>query len=178
MGKIKLNGDLTWMEEVGTTDCRRILDAIKKRQLENYKRQIILRVSSLGGWCEHGFSFHDFVKYDLKPNIEVRGGGRIESMGIIIFLSAPLEQRFILKNTIFAFHEVSASFQKSVTLTATEYLADAKETMRMQNRYAHIVSKESEGMLSKKNVLDFMRSNRRLYPRDIINFGLAADILE
>lgn len=65
---------------------------------------IRLLINSPGGHVEAGDTLHDVIRF-VAPKVIVLGTGWVASAAALIYVAAPLEQRFALPNTRFLLHE-------------------------------------------------------------------------
>ncbi|UXM96005.1 ATP-dependent Clp protease proteolytic subunit [Bartonella sp. HY329] len=99
---------------------------------------IYVVVSSPGGHVESGDLIHDMVKFIPAP-VTMIGSGWVASAGTHIFLAVPKERRLCLENTRFLIHEPSGGIGGS----ATDVEIQAREILRMRERLAKIISRET-----------------------------------
>jgi len=99
---------------------------------------IYMVVSSPGGHVESGDLIHDMVKFIPAP-VTMIGSGWVASAGTHIFLAVPKERRLCLENTRFLIHEPSGGIGGS----ATDIEIQAREILRMRERLAQIIARET-----------------------------------
>lgn len=108
---------------------------------------INIYLNSFGGTCYGGFSLFDNIKNlnnHCKTNIIASGA--VMSMGVVILLSVPFEQRTCTKNTTFMIHQASG-FNIGKAADMEEHL---KETKRLTDKCFNIISENTD--ISKKTL--------------------------
>lgn len=131
---------------------------------------IYVLVSSPGGHVESGDLIHDMVKFIPAP-VYMIGSGWVASAGAIIFLAVPKERRLCLENTRFLLHEPSGGVGGS----ASDIEIQATEILKMRERLANIVSRETGQKLEK--VLADIDRDLWMSAQEAIEYGLAARII-
>lgn len=131
---------------------------------------IYVVVSSPGGHVESGDLIHDMVKFISAPVIMI-GSGWVASAGTHIFLSVPKERRLCLENTRFLIHEPSGGIGGS----ATDIEIQAREILRMRERLAQIISRET-GQNIEKVRTDIDRDHW-MSAQEAIDYGLVSRII-
>ncbi|RCL02035.1 MAG: protease subunit [Candidatus Tokpelaia sp. JSC189] len=99
---------------------------------------IYMVVSSPGGHVESGDLIHDMIKFIVAPVVMI-GSGWVASAGTHIFLAVPKDRRLCLENTRFLIHEPSGGIGGS----ATDIEIQAREILKMRERLAQIISRET-----------------------------------
>ena len=109
---------------------------------------INIYLNSVGGTCYSGFSLYDNIKNlnNTHCKTNIIASGCVMSMGVIILLSVPFEQRVCTKNTTFLIHQASG-FSIGKTAEMEEQL---KETKRLTDRCFDIISENTD--ISKKTL--------------------------
>lgn len=108
------------------------------------KDPITLLVSSPGGHVESGDVVHDMIRFIDAP-VRVVGTGWVGSAAVNVFLSVPKERRFCLPNTRFLIHQPSGGFGGQ----ATDIAIQAREIVKIRERIAALIAKESGQSLEK-----------------------------
>ncbi|HQV33765.1 MAG TPA: ATP-dependent Clp protease proteolytic subunit, partial [Calditrichia bacterium] len=67
---------------------------------------IKLFINSQGGHVESGDTIHDMIRF-VKPKVKIIGTGWVASAGALIFVAAPVGDRYCLPNTRFLLHQPS-----------------------------------------------------------------------
>jgi ATP-dependent Clp protease protease subunit len=96
---------------------------------------IKLIINSQGGHVEAGDTIHDMIRF-VKPSVKILGTGWVASAGALIYVSAPLEDRFSLPNTRFMLHQPSGG----VGGQASDISIEAQEILKMRDRLNRIFS--------------------------------------
>ncbi|MFN3170495.1 MAG: ATP-dependent Clp protease proteolytic subunit [Hyphomicrobiales bacterium] len=87
-------------------------------------------ISSPGGHVESGDMIHDVIRF-IKPEVRAIGSGWVASAGALIYVGAPVEQRFCLPNTRFLLHEPRGG----VGGQASDVEIQANEIRKMRERF-------------------------------------------
>ncbi|HEX8394301.1 MAG TPA: ATP-dependent Clp protease proteolytic subunit [Longimicrobium sp.] len=101
-------------------------------------KPINLFVNSQGGHVESGDTIHDVIRF-IKPTVRMIGTGWVASAGALIFVAAPLEQRFCLPNTRFLLHQPAGGAGG----TAADIAIEAAEIVKMRERINKIFARET-----------------------------------
>jgi ATP-dependent Clp protease protease subunit len=94
---------------------------------------ITIYINSQGGHVESGDTIHDLVRF-IKPRVRMIGTGWVASAGALIYVAAPLEDRYCLPNTRFLLHQPSGGAGG----TAADIEIEAREILRMRERINRI----------------------------------------
>lgn len=105
---------------------------------------ITLLVSSPGGHVESGDVIHDMIRFINAP-VRVVGTGWVGSAAVNVFLSVPKERRVCLPNTRFLIHQPSGGAGGQ----ATDIAIQAREIVKIHERIAALIAKESGQTLEK-----------------------------
>lgn len=108
------------------------------------KEPITVLVSSPGGHVESGDVIHDIIKFIDAP-VNMVGTGWVGSAAVNVFLSVPKERRVCLPNTRFLIHQPSGGFGGQ----ATDIAIQAREIVKIRERIAALIAKESGQTLEK-----------------------------
>jgi ATP-dependent Clp protease protease subunit len=108
------------------------------------KDPITLLVSSPGGHVESGDVIHDIIRFIDAP-VRVVGTGWVGSAAVNVFLSVPKERRVCLPNTRFLIHQPSGGAGGQ----ATDIAIQAREIVKIRERIAILIAKESGQTLEK-----------------------------
>ena len=101
-------------------------------------------VNSQGGHVESGDTIHDVIRF-IKPRVRMIGTGWVASAGALIYVAAPLEDRYALPNTRFLLHQPAGGAGG----TAADIAIEAHEIIRMRERINRIFSRETGQTLEK-----------------------------
>jgi ATP-dependent Clp protease protease subunit len=96
---------------------------------------IKLIINSQGGHVEAGDTIHDMIRF-VKPAVKILGTGWVASAGALIYVAAPLEDRYSLPNTRFMLHQPSGG----VGGQASDISIEAQEILKMRDRLNRIFS--------------------------------------
>ncbi|MDP1976122.1 ATP-dependent Clp protease proteolytic subunit [Undibacterium sp.] len=108
------------------------------------KEPITILVSSPGGHVESGDVIHDIIRFIDAP-VNMVGTGWVGSAAVNVFLSVPKERRVCLPNTRFLIHQPSGGFGGQ----ATDIAIQAREIVKIRERIAALIAKESGQTLEK-----------------------------
>ncbi|PXX45261.1 ATP-dependent Clp protease protease subunit [Undibacterium pigrum] len=108
------------------------------------KEPITILVSSPGGHVESGDVIHDIIRFIDAP-VNIVGTGWVGSAAVNVFLSVPKERRVCLPNTRFLIHQPSGGFGGQ----ATDIAIQAREIVKIRERIAALIAKESGQTLEK-----------------------------
>jgi ATP-dependent Clp protease protease subunit len=101
-------------------------------------------VNSQGGHVESGDTIHDVIRF-IKPRVRMIGTGWVASAGALIYVAAPLEDRYALPNTRFLLHQPAGGAGG----TAADIAIEAHEIIRMRERINRIFARETGQTLEK-----------------------------
>ncbi|WP_233702223.1 ATP-dependent Clp protease proteolytic subunit [Iodobacter ciconiae] len=134
-------------------------------------KPINVLISSPGGHVESGDVIHDIIKFIRAP-VNMIGSGWVASAGAHIFLSAPKERRVCLPNTRFLIHQPSGGMGGS----ASDVEIQVKEIIRMRERIAAVIAKETGQSLEK--VLNDIERDYWMNPEEAIEYGLVSRVIQ
>jgi ATP-dependent Clp protease protease subunit len=97
---------------------------------------INLFISSPGGHVESGDMVHDVIGF-IRPRVRTIGSGWVSSAGALIFVGAPVEDRYCLPNTRFLLHQPSGG----IGGTASDMAIQARQIEIMQDRFHRLFAK-------------------------------------
>lgn len=101
-------------------------------------KPINIFVNSQGGHVESGDTIHDVIRF-IKPRVRMIGTGWVASAGALIYVAAPLEDRYALPNTRFLLHQPAGGAGG----TASDIAIEAQEIIRMRGRINRIFARET-----------------------------------
>jgi ATP-dependent Clp protease protease subunit len=101
-------------------------------------KPINIFVNSQGGHVESGDTIHDVIRF-IKPRVRMIGTGWVASAGALIYVAAPLEDRYALPNTRFLLHQPAGGAGG----TAADIAIEAHEIIRMRERINRIFARET-----------------------------------
>jgi ATP-dependent Clp protease protease subunit len=131
------------------------------------KDPINFLVCSPGGHVESGDVIHDVIRFIDAP-VNMIGSGWVGSAAVNVFLSVPKERRFCLQNTRFLIHQPSGGAGGQ----ATDIAIQAREIVRVRERIAALIAKET-GQTLEKVTNDIDRDFWMTAP-EAIEYGLVA----
>ena len=124
-------------------------------------------VSTPGGHVESGDMIHDIVKF-IRCKVNMIGTGWVASAGVHIYLSVPLERRYVLENTRFLIHQPSGGSGGQ----ASDIAIQAREIVKMRERIAHTIARETGNPVEK--VLTDIDRDYWMSAEEAIAYGLAS----
>lgn len=165
---------LEYIGNVSNTTNEKVFGEIKKLLAHNANESIYLTVSSTGGPTGPAMCFYEMIQKILRANLVTIGVGDVDSSGVIVFLSG--SQRFISPYTTILLHMAGRRFDPAIRYTADDLEAMAHEDHLKDMQYATIVANASHA-LSVDNVLALMKKSTVLTSQDLVNLGLAHELL-
>jgi ATP-dependent Clp protease protease subunit len=102
------------------------------------EKPINIFVNSQGGHVESGDTIHDVIRF-IKPRVRMIGTGWVASAGALIYVAAPIEDRYALPNTRFLLHQPAGGAGG----TAADIAIEAHEIIRMRERINRIFARET-----------------------------------
>lgn len=131
------------------------------------KDPINFLVCSPGGHVESGDVIHDVIRFIEAP-VNMIGSGWVGSAAVNVFLAVPKERRFCLQNTRFLIHQPSGGAGGQ----ATDIAIQAREIVRVRERIAALIAKET-GQTLEKVTTDIDRDFWMSAP-EAIEYGLVS----
>ena len=131
------------------------------------KESINFLVCSPGGHVESGDVIHDVIRFIDAP-VNMVGSGWVGSAAVNVFLAVPKERRFCLQNTRFLIHQPSGGAGGQ----ATDIAIQAREIVRVRERIAALIAKET-GQKLEKVTTDIDRDFWMTAP-EAIEYGLVS----
>ncbi|WP_447872871.1 ATP-dependent Clp protease proteolytic subunit [Serratia fonticola] len=122
---------------------------------------------SPGGHVESGDVIHDVIRFISAP-VNMIGSGWVGSAAVNVFLSVPKERRFCLTNTRFLIHQPSGGIGGQ----ATDVALQAREIIRIRERIATLIAKETGQKLEK--VLNDIDRDFWMPVAEAIDYGLVS----
>jgi ATP-dependent Clp protease, protease subunit len=132
---------------------------------------IHMLISSPGGHVESGDAIHDMIRFVRAP-VTTIGSGWVASAGTHIFLAAPKARRVCLPNTRFMIHQPSGGAGGR----ASDIAIQAKEIIKMRERIARVIAKET-GQKLERVLVDIDRDHWMSAP-EAIEYGLVSRVIE
>jgi len=132
---------------------------------------ITIFLNSQGGHVEAGDTIHDMIRFIRSP-VRIVGTGWVASMGALIFVSVPREQRYCLPNTRFLLHQPAGGAGG----TASDIQIEASEILRMRDRLNRIYAKATGQPLER--IEEDTHRNFWLDAEAAVRYGLAGQVIE
>ena len=131
---------------------------------------ITMVINSQGGHVESGDTIHDFVRF-ITPQVRMLGTGWVASAAALIYVAAPIEDRFCLPNTRFLLHQPAGG----VSGRERDIAIEAEQIVRMRERVNRIFARET-GQPLEKIERDTDR-NFWLSAEEAVSYGLVGRIV-
>ena len=132
---------------------------------------ITVLISSPGGHVESGDAIHDVIRFVRAPVTTV-GTGWVASAGAHIFLAPPKDRRVCLPNTRFMIHQPAGGAGGQ----ATDIAIQAKEILRVRERLARVVAKQTGKPLD--TVVADMERDFWMSAEEAVKYGIASRVIE
>lgn len=132
---------------------------------------ITLVINSQGGHVESGDTIHDMIRF-VTPRVRIIGTGWVASAGALIFVAAPLEDRYCLPNTRFLLHQPAGGAGG----TASDIEIEAEEIIKMRDRLNRIFARQTGQSLER--IEKDTHRNFWLSAEDAKDYGLVAHIID
>jgi ATP-dependent protease ClpP protease subunit len=167
---------IEWLGGVNHDNLDRVIGSIKRLMIDASQEEIYLLVTSGGGGTGIAMSFYDAVTSWLRPELITLGSGDVDSSGVIIFLAG--EKRYVTKNTTMFFHLAGRTFHADRRISTADMDAMLKEDTLKDYHYATVVSERTRGKYTAEDILDLMKMNTLITPKEALDMGLAHRILD
>lgn len=131
---------------------------------------INLYISSPGGHVESGDMVHDVIGF-IRPRVRTIGSGWVSSAGALIFVGAPVEDRYCLPNTRFLLHQPSGG----IGGTASDMAIQARQIEIMQDRFHKLFAKatgQTPERIARDTARDFW-----LTTAEAVDYGLVGKVV-
>lgn len=132
---------------------------------------ITLFINSQGGHVEAGDTIHDMIRF-IRPRVRIIATGWAASAGALIFVAAPLEDRFCLPNTRFLLHQPAGGAGG----TASDIEIEAGEILKMRDRLNKIFARQTNQTV--EQIEKDTNRNFWLTAEDAKEYGLVGHIVE
>ena len=133
--------------------------------------EITFYINSQGGHVESGDTIHDMIRF-VTPRVRMVGTGWVASIGALIYVAVPREQRFCLPNTRFLLHQPWGGSGG----TASDIEIEAREILRMRDRLNRIFARETKQPLER--IEEDTHRNFWLDADAAMKYGLVGKIVE
>lgn len=131
---------------------------------------ITLFINSQGGHVESGDTIHDVIRF-IRPRVRMVGTGWVASAGALIYIAAPLEDRYCLPNTRFLLHQPAGG----VSGSAADIEIEAREILKMRQRINRLFAQQTGQPLER--IEDDTRRNFWLEADAAKEYGLVGKII-
>ncbi|MCB0277014.1 MAG: ATP-dependent Clp protease proteolytic subunit [Calditrichaeota bacterium] len=132
---------------------------------------IKLFINSQGGHVESGDTIHDMIRF-VKPKVKIIGTGWVASAGALIFVAAPVGDRYCLPNTRFLLHQPSGGVRGQ----ATDIGIEAQEIVKMRHRLNEIFARQTGQPI--EQIEQQTDRNFWMSPVEAQKYGLVGHIIE
>jgi ATP-dependent Clp protease, protease subunit len=132
---------------------------------------ITMFINSQGGHVESGDTIHDLVRF-IRPRVKMVGTGWVASAGALIFVAAPLDDRFCLPNTRFLLHQPAGGAGGS----AADIEIEAREILKMRERLNRLFARQTGQTLER--IENDTRRNFWLDTEAAKEYGLVGHIVD
>lgn len=131
---------------------------------------ITMFINSQGGHVESGDTIHDVVRF-IKPRVRMVGTGWVASAATLIYLAAPLEDRYCLPNTRFLLHQPAGGVGGS----ASDIEIEAREILKMRERINRLIARQTGQPVER--IVDDTRRNFWLDAEAAKDYGIVGKIV-
>lgn len=128
-------------------------------------------INSQGGHVESGDTIHDVVRF-IRPRVVMIGTGWVASAATLIFLAAPLENRYCLPNTRFLLHQPAGGVGGS----ASDIEIEAREILKMRERLNRLIARQTGQSIDR--IVDDTRRNFWLDAESAKEYGIVGKIIQ
>lgn len=156
------------IDEESVCEAIRFIDKIES---ESNKKDITIKLDSVGGNCYDGLALYDRIRQS-PCNIIMIGTGLVASMGLIIFLAG--DERKISENTRLLNHQVSL---EDFSGRATDFKIEQKEIDELQNILTEIIS-ERTGQTVKKLQNETLPGDKWISAQEATENGYADELIK
>ncbi|MGH7575016.1 MAG: ATP-dependent Clp protease proteolytic subunit [Longimicrobiales bacterium] len=128
-------------------------------------------INSQGGHVESGDTIHDVVRF-IRPRVVMIGTGWVASAATLIFLAAPIEDRYCLPNTRFLLHQPAGGVGGS----ASDIEIEAREILKMRERLNRLIARQTGQPFER--IVDDTRRNFWLDAASAKEYGIVGKIIQ
>ncbi len=132
---------------------------------------ITLFINSQGGHVESGDTIHDFIRF-VDAKVRIVGTGWVGSAAALIYLAAPVEDRFCLPNTRFLLHQPSGGIRGS----GSDIAIEADQIVQIRRRINEIIARQTDQPLEK--VEEDTKRNFWLNAEEAVEYGVVGHIVD
>ena len=165
---------IQWVGAVDDKTTAERLSKLSDLHSKNKKEEIHLLVCSYGGETSAAFAFYDFVRIN-KMKLVTTGLGMIGSAGVIIWLAGTRRQ--VSKHSLLFLHNLKHNVGKETSLEPDELGTVSNRGKKFKQMYAEIVAENSKHKLTSSKVRKMMEETCVLTPQEMLELGLAHEIL-
>lgn len=164
------------IDEINTECAKEFFESMKFLIAEDPNKQIDIMLSSEGGNQDVAFAMYEFLK-TIKTPFSITAMGLPASCSCLLFVAAPLNKRFITKNSMLLYHAGTTTLTGNVN-TLRQHASDYE---MLENKFDKIFS-DNTG-LSVKEVKELYNGqkglsiDRFISPEEAIKFGIASKII-
>ncbi len=163
----------------------KVLDDGLVKAREDNKKKVVILLSSRGGSVDSGNAIAETIRLASRNGLDISIVGRtyVRSAAVVIFMSLPVEKRFITRDCHIMVHPVKKALNKlesPVSITElierlNEELGHAKHIQRVENAMIRKIRKEAG--ISEERFEQMYRTSHRFYANDVIKHNLASAII-
>lgn len=128
-------------------------------------------INSQGGHVESGDTIHDVVRF-IRPRVVMIGTGWVASAATLIYIAAPIEDRYCLPNTRFLLHQPAGGVGGS----ASDIEIEAREIIKMRERLNRLIARQTGQ--SFERIVDDTRRNFWLDAASAKEYGIVGKIIQ
>ncbi len=137
-------------------------------------KEIKLVICSNGGMCDPTFMFIDMIKL-YRVNLTTIASGGVGSMAVLLFASG--KKRMITEHTGIFLHDPSFNPCVDQRLSFTGFSTKQESIGVDQEWYAEFIAEKTCGKLNVERVKELMASESYIYPKQVLELGLAHEII-
>ena len=157
--------------EINQRLAAEVIGQLLAMQEDSADKPIRVFINSQGGHVESGDTIHDLVRF-IRPRVKMVGTGWVASAGALIFIAAPLEDRFCLPNTRFLLHQPAGGAGGS----AADIEIEAREILKMRERLNRLFARQTGQALER--IENDTRRNFWLDAEAAKGYGLVGQIVD
>lgn len=128
-------------------------------------------INSQGGHVESGDTIHDVVRF-IRPRVVMIGTGWVASAATLIYIAAPIEDRYCLPNTRFLLHQPAGGVGGS----ASDIEIEAREIIKMRERLNRLIARQTGQPFER--IVDDTRRNFWLDAASAKEYGIVGKIIQ
>lgn len=175
MHQVKPSSTVAFMDKIDAEPVKKLLVEITKASFEKKTEWVTLFLSSPGGSVYDGLGAYNYVCHILRPKLQTVALGFVGSMAPILFLMG--EHRVMTRDSRLWFHHVGRKDDNPHRIDTRELEERLEHNREMEKMYHDIVVERTGGKTTLKHIREFMRKERRLTPKEAMDFGFAHEIV-